>query len=277
MLLAYTASFGGGFTATISAESPGSVGALAAAPRLTAGQVAPATAAASQSGPHHVRRSEMAGHRRRLACQAGLGRGSGLGRDPQRQCHRRRRLLQRRRLAATPAAQRIPGCLRRDEKVGWAVDAGVKINLRWVMFGAGDDIIVTGAYSQSAVWYSGLPDGMWGENGQVNGNGQPMMLADAFFNPLTNPWSTPRAWSVIGAARAPLDADHLYRSRRLGRRYPMEQPGRRLQHRVAGLSDGCGCAGRDVAACLQLDHWRGYRLEPGHQPELRPRVDVSGT
>ena len=37
---------------------------------------------------------------------------------------------------------------------------------------------------------------MWGENGQVNGNGQPMYLADAFFNPLTNQWSTPRAWSV---------------------------------------------------------------------------------
>ena len=37
---------------------------------------------------------------------------------------------------------------------------------------------------------------MWGENGQVNGNGQPMFLADSFFNPLTNQWSTPRAWSV---------------------------------------------------------------------------------
>ena len=37
---------------------------------------------------------------------------------------------------------------------------------------------------------------MWGENGQVNGNGQPMYLADAFFNPLTNQWSTPTAWSV---------------------------------------------------------------------------------
>jgi hypothetical protein len=37
---------------------------------------------------------------------------------------------------------------------------------------------------------------MWGENGQVNGNGQPMYLADAFFNPITNQWSQPRAWSV---------------------------------------------------------------------------------
>ena len=39
---------------------------------------------------------------------------------------------------------------------------------------------------------------MWSENGQVNGNGQPMLGADAFFNPVTNQWSTPRAWSVLG-------------------------------------------------------------------------------
>jgi hypothetical protein len=39
---------------------------------------------------------------------------------------------------------------------------------------------------------------MWSENGQVNGNGQPMELADTFFNPLTNSWSTPTAWSVSG-------------------------------------------------------------------------------
>ena len=39
---------------------------------------------------------------------------------------------------------------------------------------------------------------MWGENGQVNGNGQPMYLADAFFNPLTNSWAKPTAWSICG-------------------------------------------------------------------------------
>jgi hypothetical protein len=83
-------------------------------------------------------------------------------------------------------------------QVGWGIDAGVKVNLGgWGgLFGAGDDFLITGSYTQSAVWYSGLPDGMWGENGQTNGNGQPMVLADAFFNPLTNAWSTPRAWSV---------------------------------------------------------------------------------
>ena len=89
-------------------------------------------------------------------------------------------------------------CNGEQNHVGWAIDAGVKINLQgWGgMFGSGDDLIVTGVYSQSAVWYSGLLDGMWGENGQTNGNGQPMFLADAFFNPINNQWSTRRAWSV---------------------------------------------------------------------------------
>ena len=62
--------------------------------------------------------------------------------------------------------------------------------------GAGDTFLVTGSYTQNAVWYSGLPDGMWGENGQVNGNGQAMAMYDTWFNPLTNQWSSPTAWSV---------------------------------------------------------------------------------
>ena len=65
-------------------------------------------------------------------------------------------------------------------------------------WGAGDDVILTGAYTRNAVWYSGIPDAMNGENGQVNGNGQPMILADSYFNPITNSWSTPTAWSVSG-------------------------------------------------------------------------------
>jgi hypothetical protein len=86
-------------------------------------------------------------------------------------------------------------CNGQHSQVGWAVDAGVKINLP--SFGAGDDFLVTGEYGQSATWYSGLTgEAMWGEWGQTNGNGQPMFLPDAFFNPLTNSWSKPTTWSV---------------------------------------------------------------------------------
>ncbi len=75
--------------------------------------------------------------------------------------------------AALTAGVFSEGCDRLEQsKVGWGVDAGVKVNLP--SFGAGDNFLVTGSYTQSAVWYSGLPDGMWGEDGEVNGNGQPM-------------------------------------------------------------------------------------------------------
>jgi Porin subfamily len=90
-------------------------------------------------------------------------------------------------------------CEAQQGKVGWGIDAGVKYNLTgWSLWGAGDDVILTGSYTRNAVWYSGIPDAMNGENGQVNGNGQPMILADSYFNPLTNSWSTPTAWSVSG-------------------------------------------------------------------------------
>ena len=62
---------------------------------------------------------------------------------------------------ATPAASTAfpVVCDGQQNQVGWAIDAGVKFNLQgWGgMFGAGDDLIVTGVYTQSAVWYSGLP------------------------------------------------------------------------------------------------------------------------
>ena len=111
-------------------------------------------------------------------------------------------------------------------KTGWGVDAGVKFNLP--SFGPGDDFLVTGSYTQSAVWYSGLPDGMWGENGQVNGNGQPMYLADAFFNPLTNQWSKPTAWSVAAMLEHHFTPQFYVDLEGVGRRHEVEQHGRRL-------------------------------------------------
>ena len=66
-------------------------------------------------------------------------------------------------------------------KWGYGIDAGVSFNLpQW---GAGDDILFTGSWTRNAAWYSGIPDGMWGENGAVNGNGQQLALADTYRNP----------------------------------------------------------------------------------------------
>ena len=72
-LLAYTASFGGGFTATIAAQSQG-----AGSPE----QRGSGARHRHDRGHAPLRRPEVAGLRRRLARQAGLGRSPGLGRDP---------------------------------------------------------------------------------------------------------------------------------------------------------------------------------------------------
>ena len=178
-------------------------------------------------------------------------------------------LLQR--LAAAGSLWRLAICDAQQSKVGWGVDAGVKFNLP--SFGAGDDVILTGSYTQNAVWYSGMPDAMNGENGQVNGNGQPMILADAYFNPLTNSWSTPtRLVRVSGLL------EHHWTPT-----FYTDLEGSVGGILWSGMSGGvCSAAARRVrrhrhhlAPCLHLARWRGHWLEPGHQPELRPRVDVS--
>ncbi len=175
-LLAYTASFGGGFTATIAAQSPGGNGGSGGGTDMTEG----ALRYGGQKWPDFVGA---------LHVKQGWGEAqvSGVIHNVNVSDS----------LANNATDCGITGaqfCNFQHNQIGWGVDAGVKINLP--SFGAGDDALITGSYTQSAVWYSGLPDMMWGENGQVNGNGQSMYMSDAYFNPLTNQWSKPTAWSV---------------------------------------------------------------------------------
>jgi hypothetical protein len=190
LLLAYTASFGGGFTATLAAQSQGTNGSSGGGTNMTGGYssggngpvVAGPTTFGGQRWPDivgalHVKQgwgeAQVSGVIHNVNVRDyGFFNDGGCG--------------------ITGAAL----CNASQGKVGWGVDAGVKYNLP--SFGAGDDVIVTGSYTRNAVWYSGLPDAMNGENGQTNGNGQPMIMADSYFNPLTNSWSTPTAWSVSG-------------------------------------------------------------------------------
>ena len=157
--------------------------------------------------------------------------------------------------------------------MGWGVDAGVKVNLPG--FGAGDDFLLTGAYTRNAVWYSGLPDMMWGENGQVNGNGQPMLCHDTWCNPLTNQWSTPTAWSVSGLF------EHHFTPQ-----FYLDLEGSVGQLKWSNQGGGCyvlgfGCGILQAAQggfSPSATTWLvGADLgwNAGHQPELRPRVDVS--
>ncbi len=180
-LLAYTASFGGGFSATLALQSPGnnqySGGGTRFAPpgAVYGGQRWPDIV-----GNLHVKQgwgeAQLSGVLHNVNVDY-------LGWDG----------------AAGVLGCGVPGiaafnCNNRQTKTGWGIDAGVKVNLP--SFGAGDDFLVTGSYTQNAVWYSGLPDMMWGENGQVNGNGQAMAMYDTWWNPLTNQWSSPTAWSI---------------------------------------------------------------------------------
>ena len=77
------------------------------------------------------------------------------------------------------------------------IDAGAKFNLP--SLGAGDDFLIAGSWTKNAIWRSGIPGGMWGENGAVNGNGQAMFIGDTYSN-LNGSWATPTAWSVAATA-----------------------------------------------------------------------------
>jgi hypothetical protein len=189
-LIAYTASFGGGFTATLSAESQGTAGSSGGGTNMTGGY------SSGGNGPAVIGPTTFGGQRwpdivGALHVKQGWGEAqvSGVIHNVNVRDYS---YFQ----TATCGVTGLATCEAQQGKVGWGVDAGLKYNLP--SFGAGDDVIITGSYTRNAVWYSGLPDAMNGENGQVNGNGQPMILADSYFNPLTNSWSTPTAWSVSG-------------------------------------------------------------------------------
>jgi len=165
-LLAYTASFGGGFSATLSAESPAWLedqgDAVGGGPFLGSAthggirfpDIVGALDVKQAWGTAHV-----AGVAHNVRAISGVG-------DPNL------------------------------DRWGYAIDAGVTFNVPNI---AGSVIGVTGAWSKNAIVYSGLVDGMWGEEGAVNGNGQPMAVADAFSNG-DGTWATPTAWSVTAWA-----------------------------------------------------------------------------
>jgi hypothetical protein len=87
---------------------------------------------------------------------------------------------------------------------GWGIDGGVKFNLPTL--GAGDEVQIQGAWSRNATWYSGVPGAMWdeawgfGAGGGVNGNGVGMPAADTFSN-FNGTWATPTAWSIAASSQ----------------------------------------------------------------------------
>jgi hypothetical protein len=161
-LLAYTASFGGGFSATIAAQSAGGNGDSGGGTNTT------------DLGPDYVyngmRSPDWVAN---LKVSQGWGSAQVSG------------------VAHEVYVTGWSGAV--QNTWGWGIDAGVSFNLP--QFGAGDEITITGVYTEHAAWYSGFPDGMWGEEGAVNGNGQQMAIADTYENPDTT-WATPKMWTI---------------------------------------------------------------------------------
>src|SRR6202522_1149185 len=201
LLMAYTASFGGGFTATLAAQSQGTNGASGGGTNETGGfsggtnNSGTGLFAGSVPGPTTYGGQRWPDIVGALHVKQGWGEAQVSG-----VIHNVNVQDEEFNGTATCGITGVAGCAAGEGRVGWGIDAGVKVNLQpWSgIFAAGDDILFTGSYTRNATWYSGLPDAQNGENGQVNGNGQQMFLADAYFNPLTNSWSSPTAWSVSG-------------------------------------------------------------------------------
>jgi hypothetical protein len=172
-LLAYTASFGGGFSATIAAQSNGSNGSSGGGTDLN-GVSGLNFNNLSRGGDYMVNGQSIPDFVANLKVVQGWGSAqiSGVGHYVD-----------------------VTGFNGLEQRVeGWGVDAGVSFNLP--TFGAGDKFLVTGTYTQNAAWYSGFPDAMFGELGAVSGNGQQMAIADTYENPSGNSFATPQAWSV---------------------------------------------------------------------------------
>ena len=199
-LFAYTASFGGGFSATLSAETQGVLGGSGTGTNMGAPNNAHPGGNEGPMGPLNTLTTQFGGQRwpdivGALHVKQGWGEAQVSG-----VIHNVNVFDNVFNNTDTCGITGTFGCNGADHTVGWAVDAGVKFNLtnNWgSWWGPGDNFLITGEYGQSATWYSGLTgEAMWGEWGQTNGNGQPMFLPDAFFNPLTNGWSKPTTWSV---------------------------------------------------------------------------------
>jgi hypothetical protein len=162
-LFAYTATFGGGFSATIAAQNADSDGLSGPGTRF----VAPGNATLlGQQAPDIVANV-------RIDQAWGAAQLSGVAHN----------------------VRATDGTFNQDVW-GWGVNGGVKINLP--ALGPGDNFQAQASWTRNAAWYSGLLDAMNGEAQSysgVNGNGIGPVYADTWSNG-DGTWATPTAWSV---------------------------------------------------------------------------------
>ena len=177
-IFAYTATFGGGFSATIAAQSPG-----ANANNGDTGNGIPYGDNVNINTHNFGMTAPDVVGVLRVDQGWGSAQVTGVG----HQVH-------------VYSTGSIDGSASTQNTWGWGIGAGVSFNLP--MLGAADKIALQGDYTENAIWYSGLGDGMWGELGAVNGNGLYFPYGDTYYAGLNAAgapvWSKPTAWSVGG-------------------------------------------------------------------------------
>jgi hypothetical protein len=170
-LIAYTATLGGGFSATISAQSPQSNGASGIGTNLNVSNYTPfgTPATISNTTNFGMAAPDIAANVR-VDGNWGSAQLSGVA----HQVH-----------VYDAAGNSL-------DIWGWGALAGVTVNLP--ALGDTDKLSIDAVYTRNAIWYSGISDAMWGENGAVNGNSLAMSVGDAY-SAGGGHWATPTAWS----------------------------------------------------------------------------------
>ena len=197
-VLAYTATFGGGFSATIAIQSAGlnspgvqgatNVGASGGGTNLNIDTANYGMTAPDVVANLRVDQSWGAAQISGVAHQVHVCATSGAtGAGPNDVA-----------AALSCSSAGIPAGPVSQNTWGWGIDGGLKFNTP--QLGAGDNLQIQAVWTQNAIWYSGIPDGMWGENGAVNGNGLAMAVGDTYYAG-TNAsggaiWAKPTAWSI---------------------------------------------------------------------------------
>ena len=105
---------------------------------------------------------------------------------------------------------------------------------------------------------------MWGENGQVNGNGQSMYMSDAFFNPITNSWSKPTAWSVSALI------EHHFTPQ-----FYLDLEGSVGQLKWSNQGGGCSIAETGWLHHRVIRHWRAFAQRDDLAGWRGPRLERS--
>ena len=194
MLLAYTASFGGGFSATLAAQSPGTEGSSGGGTDMTGGYFN--TNSGPNPGQFNATNITFGGQRwpdivGALHVKQGWGEAqmSGVLHDVNvsDNVYNGAVRLRRRRPGRLQRAGKQDGLGHRRWREGLpaVIRRGRRFRPHRRLYPERDLVLRFG-------------DGMWSELGATNGNGQPMYPADAYFNPLTNSWAKPTAWSITG-------------------------------------------------------------------------------